>query len=374
MQHRVLWAAVLAVVGAGITSLAHVSYSGRTFGPLVIGGPAVSITNQTVSSSFGWADATDADWGDSHRTRFFRFTLTNQASVTVTAQRNGGGNQTNAGGVANSFLPAVSLYYGLGQGSTTNDGVIYESVFRSEQQGHDASVLSTNSRPSGTEGSLRSMSSWSIGNDDTYVTNGNPTSGILIPARLAYFTYIGSAADGVATNYGPAIGVQGDGLADGYVTATFNNLPTGEYSLVVGGANYSAQLLETGPSTFPTYGVNMSVRASPLTAYEDGKASVTSNPTAYNLYTPASIQDLNLGGLMIQGGGTSLTVRIQLQGTDSLELPRHEVRPSAHPVRGASPASRPTGCLDHRRRHRLHGRGEQRAPASNGHRVVAACR
>ena len=73
MQKRIFPVAVLAALGAGLSAFAHISYSGRTFGPLVIGGPAVSITNQTVSSSFGWADATDADWGDSHRTRFFRF-------------------------------------------------------------------------------------------------------------------------------------------------------------------------------------------------------------------------------------------------------------------------------------------------------------
>lgn len=321
MKKRLLWIAALAAVGAGYSALAHITYSGRTFGALAIGGPAVTITNQTVSSSFGWADATDADWGDSHRTRFFRFTLTNMASVTITAQRNGGGSQTNAGGVAGSFLPAISLFLGLGQAANTNDGVLQDSVFRLEQAGHDASALSTNSRPAGTEGSYRSLSSWSVGNDDTYVTNGNPTSGILIPARLAYFTYIGHAADGVATNYGPAAGIQGDGLADGFVTASFNNLPTGEYSVVVGGANYGAQLLEVGPSTFPTYGVNVSVRASPLAAYADGVASVTSNPTAFNLYTPSSIQDLNLGGLVLQGGGGTVTLRIQPQATDSLELP-----------------------------------------------------
>jgi hypothetical protein len=103
---------------------------------------------------------------------------------------------------------------------------------------------------------------FSIGNDDTFNTAGDPSSGILIPARLANFTYIGHAADGTATNYGNAPGINGDGNADGFVTATFNDLAAGDYSLFVGGANYAAQLTETGP-TYPTYGVNVSVQAVP---------------------------------------------------------------------------------------------------------------
>ncbi|NBX33437.1 MAG: PEP-CTERM sorting domain-containing protein, partial [Planctomycetes bacterium] len=49
----------------------------------------------------------------------------------------------------------------------------------------------------------------------------------------------------------------GDGNADGFVMATFI-LAAGDYSLSVGGANYAAQLTESGP-TYPTYGVNVSV-------------------------------------------------------------------------------------------------------------------
>ena len=57
-------------------------------------------------------------------------------------------------------------------------------------------------------------------------------------------------------------GIQGDGNADGFLTATFSDLAPGDYSISIGGANYAAQLLETGP-TFPTYGVNVSVQAVP---------------------------------------------------------------------------------------------------------------
>jgi len=160
---------------AGNKALAHISYSNRNFGTLIIG-TDVSNNTQTISSGFGWADATDADWGDSHRGRFFRFKLSGSGDVQITAQRND---------LMGTFLPAFSLFSGLAQGSP-------------EALAHDSSNLSVASRPGGTEGSFRSLTDWSIGNDPTYNTAGDPTSGVLYAARLAYFTYIGHAADGTS--------------------------------------------------------------------------------------------------------------------------------------------------------------------------------
>jgi hypothetical protein len=223
--------------------LAHISYNNRNFGTLIISTDA-SITNQAVSSGFGWADATDADWGDSHRGRFFRFTLAHpldvDQSVRITVERNLLGT-----GAKGTFLPAFSLFSGLAQGSP-------------ETLAHDSSTLSVASRLGGTEGSFRSLTDWSIGNDDTYNTAGDPTSGVLYAARLAYFTYIGHAADGTSANFGNAAGIVGDGTADGFVTATFSGLAAGDYSFFVGGANYALQTTE-GPTTFPTYGANVTV-------------------------------------------------------------------------------------------------------------------
>ncbi|MBE2181302.1 MAG: PEP-CTERM sorting domain-containing protein [Chthoniobacterales bacterium] len=220
---------------------AHIGYGGRDFGTNPV---SLTISNQTVSSAFGWADATDTDWGDSHRGRFFRFTLTNTVSVSITVERNSLGTGTN--GV---FLPAFSLYLGLGH-------------LAPEQGSHDSAALSTNSRPIGTEGSLRALTDWSVGNDPTYVVSGDPGSGILYPASLRHFTYIGHAADGTPANYGDAPGINGDGNADGYVTYLFENLAAGDYSLFVGGANYASQEIETGP-TYPTYGISTTVSVVP---------------------------------------------------------------------------------------------------------------
>ena len=252
---------VLAI--AGTQAFAHVGYGGRDFGTLMYNsdgsGQTVTIATQTVSSSFGWADATDADWGDSHLGRFFRFTLSGSGDVQITAQRNLLGT-----GTTGTLLPAFSLYSGLGQ-------------LAPEQGGHDSATFSIDNRPVGTEGSLRALGNWSIGNDPVYndatynngtlVSAGSPTSGILHASRLAYFTYIGNAADGTSANYGSAAGIFGDGTADGYLTATFSGLAAGNYSLWVGGANYDGQLVETGANyTYLTYGVTVSASLVPETS------------------------------------------------------------------------------------------------------------
>ena len=243
MNHKFLGTALAVLAIAGSSAFAHISYSNRNFGTLIIS-TDTSITNQTVSSGFGWADATDADWGDSHRGRFFRFNLANPLAgdqgVRITVSRNLLGT-----GPSGTLLPAFSLFSGLAQ-------------LTPEALAHDSSTLSVNSRPAGTEGSFRSLADWSIGNDPTYNTPGDPTSGILYAARLAFFTYIGHAADGASANLGSAAGIVGDGTADGFVTATFSGLAAGDYSLFVGGVNYDLQTTETGP-TYPTYGINVTV-------------------------------------------------------------------------------------------------------------------
>jgi hypothetical protein len=256
---------VLAI--AGNKALAHISYTGRNFGTLIIG-TDFSNNTQTISSGFGWADATDADWGDSHRFRYFRFTLANpltaDQSVRITAERNLLGTGPNG-----TFLPAFSLFLGLAQ-RANNEGVQQGSIYRTEALAHDGAALSSQSLVdqfgsgngsglggSGKEGSFRSLGNWSIGNDPTYNTAGDPASGILIAARLANFSYIGHAADGTSANFGNAASIVGDGTADGFVTANFSSLAAGDYSLFVGGANYALQTTEA--STLPTYGVNVTV-------------------------------------------------------------------------------------------------------------------
>ena len=328
MKKLLLSAVATAIlISVGHNASAHIGYTGRNFGTLEVGGAAVVIGNQTISSSFGWADATDTDWGDSHRGRFFRFTLNSTASVIITVSRNHLGNQTAGNGTANSFLPAVSLYSGLAQRGK-NEGVQQGETFRQEQAAHDGAALSVSSRPGGTEGSFRALVDWSIANDPTYTTAGDSNSGILIPARLASFTYIGHAADGTAANFGNAPGIEGDGTADGFLTATFLDLPPGDYSFFVGGADYNSQTVQVG--TFPTYGVFVSAQAievngSPVITSANSASGKLRRPFGYRIVAsnkptrftatglPNGLSIHGRNGIQIQGRPTqsgTFTVRV----------------------------------------------------------------
>jgi len=233
---------------AGNKALAHISYTGRNFGTLIISAD-VSNTTQTISSGFGWADATDADWGDSHRGRYFRFTLANpltaDQSVRITAERNLLGT-----GPTGTFLPAFSLFSGLAHLSSplAHDRSALSVQWLRQQFGTNSTGLGG----SGKEGSLNALGDWAIGNSvSEYVIDPSDS--------LEFFTYIAHAADGTSANFGNVAGIVGDGTADGFVTATFTGLAAGDYSLFVGGANYDLQTTEIGPTTYPTYGINVTV-------------------------------------------------------------------------------------------------------------------
>jgi len=234
------------LVNAGTQAFAHISYSNRDFGTLIIGAD-VSNTNQVVSSGFGWADATDADWGDSHRGRFFRFTLASplnvDQSVRITVERNLLGT-----GAKETFLPAFSLFSGLAH--TTSPQAYDYSALSVQWLQQNFGTNSIGLGGSGKEGSLNALGNWSIGNSVS-------ENVINVSDSLRNFTYIGYAVDGTSANFGDTPSIFGDGSADGYVTATFGRLAAGDYSLWVGGANYALQSVE-GPS-FPTYGINVTM-------------------------------------------------------------------------------------------------------------------
>ena len=255
-------AAVLATVFAS-PAFAHISYTGRNFGTITTSGS--TIAGQAVSSSFGWADATDGDWGDSHRFRAFRFTLTDTQSVAITAQRQNLVTGTATGqqtGNHDTLLPAFSVFSGLSHTSSP--------------LAHDSSSLSvewlittfgtsagTGLGGSGKEGSLNALGAWSIGNSLTNYPAASSGSD-----SLRSFSFAGYAADGSSTNFGATPGLVGDGNADGFVTTTLWNLAPGDYSIFVGGGNYAAQLTETATfgaagNAFPTYGLTVTVAPVP---------------------------------------------------------------------------------------------------------------
>ncbi|MDN5751657.1 MAG: FxDxF family PEP-CTERM protein [Nitrosospira sp.] len=223
-----------ALLLAGMTSvpaMAHIGYGHRNFGTFD-GSTLTSttLTGQAATGNWGWIDGTDADYGNSHRVRPFRFTLTEESNVTLSFKEATGEVTDHRGNVHTAelgLIPGFSLYQGL-------------ASLRPIPLPHDGSDLSVASRPDYAEGSFRAMTDWSIGNSP------GDLNGTVIPARLSFFEYIGHAYDG--TGYGS------DGTQDNMVSHTFMNLGAGDYSVFVGGSDYLAQL-DSNPDKMTKYGL-----------------------------------------------------------------------------------------------------------------------
>lgn len=219
---------------AALPAAAHISYSGRDFGTLAATS-RLTIANQAVGGNHGWADATDADFGDSHRARAFRFHLDDTLTIEITAAANAGATTTSVGGL----LPGFSLYEGLAHvapASADHDGAAITLAYLATLPGVPK------------EGAWVATGDWRIGND------GNAAQ----PAALSSFRFVGYAVDGTAANFGAAAGLLGDGTADGTVSGRFT-LGPGDYSIFVGGADLAAQT----DTTLPSYGLALTVSAVP---------------------------------------------------------------------------------------------------------------
>ena len=238
-QHFAAAAAFL--VATASSGLAHIGYgsgpTGRNFNDLgAFGAGPVTATNQSVTSSYGWADGTDADWGDSHKLRAYRFSLTYDATISISVQ-----SVAYSNGVTNysaGLLPGFSVFSGLAHLSP-------------KPADHDGSAQSIATRPVGNEGSFIATGSWSIWNDGSEF---NPAFG---PAEETLFGFRGYAVDGSAANFGSAPGLAGDGNADGFVTGSFNLAP-GDYTIFVGGSNYA------GTDASALYGISTSLNVVPV--------------------------------------------------------------------------------------------------------------
>ena len=232
-------------LGALSTASAHIGYTGRNFGTYSGTDLTSTITNQNVSSDYGWADATDANLGDTHKTRAFRFSLTTNAWVTLSFQ--GLAYTSGVSSFTALALPAFSLYRGVAAAST-HDGSPISIAWRDATYGTNA-----------TEGSLNALGDWKIGSD----------AGTSF-ADLSSFTYIGNAASGTTANYGipaasltladgtivPNAAINGNGNTNGTVSGSFY-LGAGDYSVFVGGANYA------GVNTNTSYGIQGTFTAVP---------------------------------------------------------------------------------------------------------------
>jgi len=216
--------------------LAHISVGGdRNFG--VIDGGSFTNAARTVRSSYGWAAATDQTWGDSHRTTQFKFTLESVQSVTITVSRRDVDGQT---GAADFFLPAFSVFQTPQFLTSTHDTGTASLAY-----------LASTGEPT-KDGAFRALAPWEIYQD-------NVSAG-----RMHFDAFIGHAADGTVANYGSAPGINGDGVADGFVSFTFSNLAAGDYYIFVGGANYFPSAGELAADGYGlTYGITVSISTIP---------------------------------------------------------------------------------------------------------------
>lgn len=226
---------------------AHIGYGGRDFGTLV-DGSNVSIVTQSVSSNYGWADASDEALvfnsslaatprtdeaafvsgngtddlylGDSHKGRAFKLHLDSALNVTITA----------ASFNDSGLTPAFSVYQGLAttapltapQTSADHDfaaaSQAWRTTFAQSVAGSLADFLATN-------GSWNAKGDWAIGGD------GDPAG---VSSALDYFRFVGFAASSVA-----------NGQAK--VTLT---LSPGDYTVLVGGNSIAGKSLANSTAKY----------------------------------------------------------------------------------------------------------------------------
>ncbi|HWB06092.1 MAG TPA: hypothetical protein VG796_23930 [Verrucomicrobiales bacterium] len=198
------------------TANAHISYTGRNFGTFAGGEAPVTILDKVIAGNWAWADGTDDDYGPSEYVRAYRFTLMYDARVTFDISAT-----TTGGTVLGDLLPGFSFYRGLAHlppALLDHDENLVSEEWRNSQPGVPK------------EGNFRALGDWKIGNDAG-----------LTAADLSSFTFMGYGVDGTSANFGPTPGIVGDGLADGHIIKTFN-VPAGDYTLFIGGADYAAQV------------------------------------------------------------------------------------------------------------------------------------
>jgi hypothetical protein len=291
--------AILAATMLTGSAMAHISYTGRDFGTFVGDGSdaPVTLTAGNVSSAFGWADATDADLGDSHRTRAFRFKLNAPAVVTLRVAG------ATIGAATPLQFPAFSVYSGLAH--------VAPSAADHDASPVSATYLATLGGVQPKEGALIALGDWKVGNEDVYNIPGDPNSGVAVAASLSSLSYRGHAADGTAANYGTTPGINGDGLADNDVTGTFA-LAAGDYTVMIGGGNYAASIGAIAPYT--NYGITttITVDAAPERIAKAAALSAIPGATYTALYTPAINGAGTVGfraGIKVGAATSSIIVR-----------------------------------------------------------------
>lgn len=168
---------------------AHVSYSGRDFGTFSgLVDVSNTISNQTVTGNYGWADAADGVLGDSHKGRAFRFTLSNEAWVSFSVAANPTATAASIGGL----LPGFSIYSGLAavtpfSGTQTSADYDFNAASEAWRTAWAQANLGAGKTAADTDGSWNAVGDFKMGGDGDVVT-GNDFS------QLSSFIYKASAS------------------------------------------------------------------------------------------------------------------------------------------------------------------------------------
>lgn len=235
---NVLVPALLGLVCLAPAARAHLGYGGRNFGTFTgAEAAAVTIDNQAVTGNYGWADAADSNLGDSHRARAFRFSLSSETWVTITASAKADATASSVGGL----LPGFSVYSGLAavtpftgtQTAADHDGSAASLAWRTAWARANLGVAFDHED---TDGSWNATGDWKIGGDGDVPGN---------EAELSSFVLQGFSFDADL---------------DGTVTGSFL-LPAGDYSLFVGGNDIANK---TSPQAGSAYGLSLTLGVTPV--------------------------------------------------------------------------------------------------------------
>jgi len=238
----------LVLLAAASSVSAHVSYAGRDFiaNGTFDGAATYTLAAQRVTSNYGWADATDADWGDSQRGRFLKFSLSEATRVTIEVEA-----QSGVPSLLGDLVPGFSLYAGLVP-NLAHEGADAPGYVANHPGFLPTSpyFISNGSHVGDKEGAWRAFDSFWIGND---------------AGESAQVTYVGHAFDGNGIDVsGDRIpDLVGDGSPDGRVTAQFL-LGPGSYSVVVGGASYLSQYTEDAATWNANRAFSASITLAPV--------------------------------------------------------------------------------------------------------------
>jgi hypothetical protein len=234
-----------AIFLAGHSAQAHLTYTGRDLGAFSgLTNATVTITNQTVTGNYGWADAADGVLGDSHRGRAFRFRLDNAAFISVTISANPNATATSLG----DLTPAFSVYAGLAAiapfaptqtdlpSSADHDGTPASIAWRIAWVKANLDSNATTEAP--TDGSWNALGDFKIGGDGDLAGDF---------AQLSSLIYKGSAAATIGAST---------------VTGSLA-LPAGDYTIIVGGNNLANKTSDTAASP-RGIAATLSVAANPI--------------------------------------------------------------------------------------------------------------